>query len=301
MKRSKWLYVGFILPALIIYTVFMLYPLVSSLGLSLFSWNGYGEKTYVGFANFIKLFGNSNYSDRFFGALKNNTAFFIETIILQNGMALLLAMLVNNRRLKGAKLFRSLFYIPCTLSIIVVGYIWTLIYNPLWGSLNHFLDLLGMSSQKAAWLGNKKTALLAIAIANAWQYAGTPFIMFLAGMNAIPSDLYEAADIDGAPTTKQFYMITLPLIMPIIFIISVIVFVGNFSAFEIIYAMTGTTGAPNYTTDILGTFFYRTCFGARLGMPPDMGVGAAIATCMFIIIGVAVAIWFKLSNRESGL
>lgn len=279
----------------------MLYPLVSSLGLSLFSWNGYGEKTFVGFQNFMKLFGDPNYSARFFGALKNNTVFFIETIILQNGIALLLAALVNNRRLKGAKVFRSLFYVPCTLSIIVVGYIWTLIYNPLWGSLNFSLDALGLSTLKMAWLGNQKTALIAIAIANAWQYAGTPFIMFLAGMHAIPDELYEAADIDGASASKQFFKLTLPLIMPIMFIISIIVFVGNFSAFEIIYAMTGTTGAPNYSTDILGTFFYRTCFGARLGMPPNMGVGAAIATCMFIIIGIAVAVWFKLSNRESDL
>ncbi|NLM14339.1 MAG: sugar ABC transporter permease [Clostridiaceae bacterium] len=301
MKRSKWLYAGFVLPALVLYSVFMLYPLISSLGLSLFSWNGYGPKTYVGFENFAKLFGNVNYSARFFGALKNNVIFFVETIILQNATALLLAALVNIRRIRGTKLFRSLYYLPCTLSIIVVGYIWTLIYNPLWGSLNYSMDLLGLGAYKLAWLGNEKTALLAIAIANAWQYTGTPFVMFLAGMNAVPGELYEAAEIDGASVTRQFFRITLPLIMPVMFIISVIVFVGNFSAFEIVYAMTGSTGAPGYSTDILGTFFYRTCFGSRLGMPPDMGVGAAIATCMFAIIGIAVAAWFKMSKRESDL
>ena len=210
MKRSKWLYAGFVLPALVLYSVFMLYPLISSLGLSLFSWNGYGPKTYVGFENFAKLFGNVNYSARFFGALKNNVIFFVETIILQNATALLLAALVNIRRIRGPKLFRSLYYLPCTLSIIVVGYIWTLIYNPLWGSLNYSMDLLGLGAYKLAWLGNEKTALLAIAIANAWQYTGTPFVMFLAGMNAVPGELYEAAEIDGASVTRQFFRITLP-------------------------------------------------------------------------------------------
>ncbi len=287
------------MPALIIYVVFMLIPLISSLGLSLFSWNGYGAKTFVGFANFRKLFTDTGYSERFWGALKNNVVFFILTIILQNCIALMLAAFLNARRLKGAKFFRTVLYIPTTLSIVIVGYIWTLIYNPLWGPLNTGLHGIGLDFLRTSWLGNQRTAMLAIAVANAWQYTGVPMIMFLAGMQAISDDLYEAASLDGATGWQQFWKITLPNILPVMFVISTIVFVSNFSAFEIIYTMAGSTGSPNYSTDILGTFFYRVCFGQRLGLQPDMGVGAAIASCMLIIIGAGVFLWFKFMGNDN--
>ena len=301
MKRSKKVFWVFLLPALIIYVVFMMYPLLDSLRLSFYDWNGYGTKTFVGLANYQKLFGNPAYSERFFNALKNNTFFFILTVVLQNGVALLLAAFLNNRRVKGIKFFRTIFYIPTTLSIMIVGFIWSLIYNPLWGPLNFTLGQMGLASLKTAWLGNESTALTAICIANAWQYTGVPMIMFLAGMQAVPDELYEAASLDGATETQQFWKITFPLIMPVMFVVSVIVFVSNYSAFEIIYAMAGSLGAPNYSTDILGTFFYRTCFGQLYGTQPMMGLGAAIASCMFVIIAIGVVLYFKLMQSESDL
>ena len=299
MKRSKKTFVLFLLPALIIYVVFMFYPLVSSLGLSFFEWNGYGAKTFVGFDNYIKLFGTPAYSDRFFGALKNNAVFFILTMIFQNAVALMLAGFLNIRNLKGNKFFRSILYVPSTLSIVIVGYLWTLIYNPLWGPINEVLGNIGLESLRMAWLGNERTALIAVSVANAWQYTGVPMIMLLAGMQAVSDDLYEAASLDGATGWQQFWKVTLPNIMPVMFSVSIIVFVSNFSAFEIIYTMTGTTGSPNYSTDILGTFFYRISFGQRLGLEPSMGVGAAIASCMFLIIGIGVFLWFKYFGKEN--
>lgn len=299
MKRSKVLFILFVLPAAIIYVFFMLYPLISSLGLSLFKWNGFGEKTFVGLSNFVKLFTRPEYSERFFGALKNNIVFFIITIIFQNVVALILAEFLNIKGLKAVKFFRTTYFIPSTLSIIIVGYIWTLIYNPLWGTINYILNSVGLENLTRAWLGNESTALLSIAIANAWQYVGIPIIMFLAGKNAIADDLYESADIDGASKFQQFIKITLPLLSQVIFIMTTIVFISNFSAFEIVYAMEGTLGAPNYSTDILGTYFYRICFGQRLGVAADMGLGAAVATCMFIIIAIGVVIWFKFYGNKN--
>ena len=299
MKRSNKVFLAFLMPALIIYVVFMFYPLISSLALSLFEWNGYGAKTFVGFANYIKLFTNPAYSERFFGALKNNAVFFLLTMILQNAVALMLAAFLNIKNLKGNKMFRSILYVPSTLSIVIVGFLWTLIYNPLWGPLNEMLEVIGLASLKMAWLGDEKTAMIAISIANAWQYTGVPMIMLLAGMQAVSDDLYEAAALDGATGWQQFWKITLPNIMPVMFNVSIIVFVSNFSAFEIIYTMAGTTGAPNYSTDILGTFFYRISFGQRLGLEPSMGVGAAIASCMFVIIGAGVFLWFKYFGKKA--
>jgi raffinose/stachyose/melibiose transport system permease protein len=289
----------FILPALLIYTIFMLYPLISSLGLSLFSWTGYGDKIFVGLDNFIKLFSMPQYSERFLGALKNNLLFFIYTIILQNMIALILAAFINIKKIRFAKFFRTIYFLPTILSIMIVGFLWTLIYNPLWGPLNIGLKAIGLESFAIPWLGKESTALISISITNAWQYVGIPMMLFLAGMNSIPDELYEAASLDGANGIQQFFKITLPNIAPVMFILTTLVFVSNFSAFEIIYAMEGTLGAPNYATDILGTFFYRTSFGQRLGSPPDMGMGAAIATCMFVIILIGVFILFKVYRNRN--
>lgn len=301
MRRSRMMFFVFIFPAFALYTIFMLYPLFSSLGLSLFAWNGFGPKTFVGFDNYVKLFTQPEYTERFVNAFKNNFLFFFYTIVIQNLVAIILAAFVN-LKIKGVKFFRTIFFMPTTLSIIVVGFVWTLIYNPLWGPLNVGLEGIGLENLTKAWLGLESTALLSIAIANAWQYVGIPLILFLAGMQGIPDDLYESAAIDGATGFQQFRKITLPLIAPVIFITTTLVFVSNFSAFEIVYAMEGTLGAPNYSTDILGTFFYRTCFGQRLGTPADMGLGAVIATVMFVAIGAGVLIWFKTyGSRESDL
>jgi raffinose/stachyose/melibiose transport system permease protein len=299
LKRSKSIFAIFVIPAFTLYTLFMLYPLISSLGLSFFSWSGYGSKLYVGFENFIRLFKQPEYTVRFVGAIINNFKFFIYTVLFQNVVGIILAAFIN-MNIKGSKFFRSIYFIPTTLSIIIVGYLWKLIYNPLWGPLNVGLRAIGLGDVAKAWLGLESTALISISIANAWQYVGIPIILFLAGMQNIPDELYESSALDGATGFKQFWKITLPLIAPVMFIITTLVFVSNFSAFEIIYAMEGTLGSPNYSTDILGTLFYRICFGQRLGTPPDMGLGAVIATCMFLIIGIGVFIWFKVyGGREN--
>lgn len=160
MKRSKGIFIAFLLPALIFYVVFMLYPLISSLGLSFFDWNGYGAKTFVGLANYRKLFGDPGYSTRFFGALKNNIVFFLYTMLFQNCIALMLAAFINIRNLKGAKFFRTVIYVPTTLSIIIVGFLWTLIYNPLWGPLNFLAGILVSGLEKKSFIEKKLIQLM---------------------------------------------------------------------------------------------------------------------------------------------
>jgi len=297
MKQSKKAFAMLISPALVIYTVFMLVPLIASLGLSFFEWTGYGEKTFVGFTNFIKLFTEEPYPTRLWNALGNNIKFFVVTMLVQNVVALILAVLLQ-RGLKGSNFFRTIFYAPSTVAVVIVGYIWTLIYNPTWGPLNVLLKKIGLGDLAIAWTGNESTALIAIAIANAWQYIGIPMMLFIAALNNIPDDQYEAVEIDGGNSWHKFCYVTIPNIKDIIFIVCTMTFVGNLSAFEIVYAMEGTLAGPNYSTDILGTFFYRTCFGARTGSPPDMGLGAAIAAIMTLIIGIGVVAWLKVYTKK---
>lgn len=297
MKRSNRTLVLFILPSLIVYVVFMLVPLVASLGLSFFEWSGYGEKVFVGFDNFVKLFTQTPYNERFFNALKNNMYFFVITMIIQNLFALILAVFLQ-RGLRGTKFFRTVFFAPSTVSVVIVGFLWTLIFNPIWGPLNEILKAVGLEEFTRAWLGNEGTALTAISFANAWQYTGIPMMLFVAGLNSIPEEQYEAVAVDGGGEWYKFTKVTLPNIAPIMFIVSTMTFVGNFSSFEIIYSMEGTLAGPNYSTDVLGTFFYRTAFGARTGAPPDMGMGAAIAAVMMLIIGIGAFIWLKLYTKQ---
>jgi raffinose/stachyose/melibiose transport system permease protein len=297
VKRSKTAFWIFVIPSLVIYVTFMLVPLVASLGLSFFEWTGYGAKKFVGFSNYIKLFTEEPNNQRLGNALKNNAYFFVITMLIQNVLALVLAVFLQ-KGLRGFKTLRTIFFAPCTVSVIIVGFLWTLIYNPIWGPLNNILAGIGLEKLQMAWLGNKATALPAIAVANAWQYSGIPMMLFVAGLNAIPNELYEACAVDGGNEWHKFRHVTIPSIKSVILIVSTMTFVGNFSSFEIIYAMEGTLAGPNYATDVMGTLFYRTAFGARTGSPADMGLGATIAAVMSVVIGVGVLFWLRLYIKQ---
>lgn len=297
MKRSKRAFWLFVLPSLIIYVLFMLLPLVASLGLSFFEWSGYGDKKFIWFQNYVKLFTEAPNNVRLGNALKNNLYFFIITMIIQNLLALILAIFLQ-KGFKGFKTLRTIFFAPSTVSVIIVGFLWTLIYNPIWGPLNNILAAIGLDKFQMAWLGTKATALPAIAVANAWQYTGIPMMLFVAGLNSIPNEMYEACAVDGGSEWHKFRYVTIPSLKSVLLIVATMTFVGNFSSFEIIYAMEGTLAGPNYATDVLGTLFYRTTFGARTGSPPDMGLGATIATVMSLVIGVGVLFWLRLYVKE---
>lgn len=216
-------------------------------------------------------------------------------MVVQNLLALLIAALLS----KGLRFFgwiQTVLFIPVTMSIVLVGYIWTLILNPNWGALNKLLDGIGLYSWAIAWLGSEKTALFAVSIVNAWQFIGLAIMLFVAGFQNIPDDLYEAADMDGASGYKKFIHISVPQLVPVIGIVTILTLVGNFSAFELIYAMEGTLAGPNYATDVLGTYFYRTAFSSLSGMIPDPGLGAAISTVTFIIVFCLVCIWLYFTQ-----
>lgn len=295
-KRIRYEIFLFLLPALILYTLFMAYPLLMSLKMSLYQWRGYGPAVFVGLDNFKKLFFVEPFNIRFINALLNNIKFFIYTTFFQNVVALFFAVLLT-KKLRGTNFYRTVYFIPVTLSVLIVGFIWTLILNPTWGVLNQGLELIGLGFLAKPWLGDPQLALPTIAFVNAWQYIGLPIMMFVAGIRAIPEELYEAARIDGCNEWQIFRNVTLPGLMPVIGVVMVLTLVGNFSAFEIIYAMAGTQAGPNYATDILGTLFYRTAFSSLSGSPPEMGLGAAIAVCMFVIISIGVCCWFYLDSK----
>lgn len=300
-QYKKWLKILlFLSPALIIYSLFMAIPLILSLKISLYQTTGVVQGSFVGLENFKTLLTNPTYSVRFFNALTNNFKFFLYTLLFQNVLGLGIALILN-KELKFFKVIRTILFIPVTMSVLLIGIVWTLILNPTWGSLNHLLTSIGIESFALPWLGDSRYALIAIALVNAWQYIGLPIMLFLAGLQAIPKEYYEAAQIDGAGSIQQFRHITVPHLLPVIGMTTILTLVGNFSSFELIYAMEGTMAGPNYATDVLGTLFYRTAFGSSGGVIPNLGVGAAIASITFLLILTIVCFWLYLTvwrNRD---
>lgn len=276
----------------------MAYPLLDSLRLSLYTREG-SVVSYVGLQNFDRLFNEPIYSERLWGALKHNIVWFIMFMAIQNPVGLFLAALIASPRLRGAAIYRTIIYVPTTMSIVIIGWIWTLMLNPLWGIVNDFLNTAGLQSiiPREGWLGSEETALPVIILIGIWQYIGTPFVLFLASLVGINEELIEAARVDGATAWGVFWRIKFPLVLPTAGIVAILTFVGNFSAFDNVYIMQGSQAGPNYATDLLGVFFYRTSFGF-LGTRADLYMGTTIATVMFGIILTGVMLYLFVIQRR---
>ncbi len=288
-KFPTYLFV-FLAPATIIYTLFMVYPLFDSLRLSLFSTDPQGKEFFVGTANYARLFTNDLWQPRLIGAFRNNVIFFIIHMLVQNTVGLLLAALLTSRSIRGRGFFRTVFFLPTILSVVIVGFIWQLILSPLWGVAEGMMGVVGLDRFFQPWLGLEGPALVVLSLVSVWQFIGIPMMLFYAVLIGIPDELIEAATVDGATGWQSFWRIKFPLILPTVGIVAVLTFVGNFNAFDLIYTTQGALGAPNFSTDLFGTFFYRTFFGQQLQLGnPTMG--ATIAAVMFMIILTGVLLY----------
>ena len=292
-KPFPWHIIVFLAPATLVYTVFMIYPLAGSVWLSFFTQSGSGAETFVGLQNYVTLFTNDLWAPQFWNAFIHNIYFFLIHFFVQNPIGLLLASLLTAATLRFRGAFRTIYFLPTLLSFVIVGFIWQLILSPIWGVAKGFLDVLGLSFLFQPWLGKPETALTALGLISVWQFVGIPMLLFYAALISIPEELVEAARVDGASSWVAFWRIKFPLILPTVGIVSILTFVGNFNAFDLIYTTQGALAGPSFATDIFGTFFYRTFFGFQLQLGnPTMG--ATIATMMFLIIlsGVLVYLFF---------
>jgi len=273
----------FLLPATVIYSIFMVFPLIDSLRLSLFTPGPHGEALFVGLQNYITLMTDNLWADRFWGALQNNFIFFLIVMFIQNPLGLLLASLLHIRTLSWRNSYRTTLFMPTMLSFVLVGFIWQLILSPLWGITEGLMGLVGLEQFFKPWLGLEGPALVALSLVTVWQFVGIPMMLFYAAMLGIPDDLIEAAHVDGATNWTVFWRIKFPLLLPTVGIVTILTYVGNFNAFDLIYTTQGALAGPNFSTDILGTLFYRTFFGFQLQLGnPTMG--ATVAGMMFRII-----------------
>ncbi|ABD54272.1 carbohydrate ABC transporter permease [Jannaschia sp. CCS1] len=295
-SRIKWHIIVFLAPAVLVYTAIMIVPLFNTLRLSLFT-EVDQERIFVGLDNFRTLFGDPRWSESFWNALGNNFWFFFVHMLVQNPIGILLAALLSNPRLRFSAFYRTAIFVPTILSFVIVGFAWKLILSPIWGIAPEMLDAVGLGFLYQPWLGLEETSLTTLALISVWQFVGIPMMLIYAALLSIPDEILEAGECDGITGFSAFWKIKLPLILPSIGIISILTFVGNFNAFDLIYAAQGALAGPNYATDILGTFMYRTFFGFQLQLG-DPHMGSAIASAMFAIILVGVCFYlFAIQSR----
>jgi raffinose/stachyose/melibiose transport system permease protein len=295
-RPFRWHIIVFLLPAAIIYSAVMIIPLGNTLWLSFFN-EVDGQKVFVGLGNFNTLFGDPKWSDDFWNALQNNVVFFIIHMLVQNPIGVALAALLSIPRLRFASFYRTAIFLPTLLSFVIVGFIWKLILSPIWGVTPYLLDVVHLKFLFGPWLGKPNSALIAVSLISVWQYVGIPMMLIYAALLNIPDEVIEAAELDGITGWSQFWKIKLPLVLPAIGIISILTFVGNFNAFDLIYTVQGALAGPDGSTDILGTLLYRTFFGFQLQLG-DRSMGATIAAVMFLIILAGVCFYLFAVQRR---
>jgi raffinose/stachyose/melibiose transport system permease protein len=295
-RKTRWHIFVFLLPAFIVYTAIMILPLIETLRQSFYNLVD-GQLAFVGLSNFKVLFGEPRWAHDFWNALKNNLIFFVIHMCVQNPIGVALAALLSLPKLRFVAFYRTAMFLPTLLSFVIVGFIWKLILSPLWGVTPWMMDLVGLKSLFSPWLGKPGSALVAVALISVWQYVGIPMMLIYAALLNIPDEVIEAAECDGITGWSQFWKIKLPLVLPAIGIISILTFVGNFNAFDLVYTVQGALAGPDGSTDILGTLLYRTFFGFQLQLG-DRSMGATIATVMFLIILAGVCFYLFVVQRR---
>ncbi len=211
-------------------------------------------------------------------------------MLVQNPIALFLAALLASRTLRWTSGYRTLIFVPTVLSVVIIGFIWQLILSPLWGIAESFMTFFGIGHLFHPWLGLESTALTTISLISVWQFVGIPLMLFYAALIGIPEELVEAAYVDGATTWTVFWKVKFPLILPTVGIVTILTFVGNFNAFDLIYTIKGALAGPNFSTDIMGTMFFRTFFGQQLQLG-DASMGSTVAAMMLLIILIGVLLY----------
>ncbi|MFD3165129.1 carbohydrate ABC transporter permease [Herpetosiphon sp. NSE202] len=291
-SRPRWHIAVFLAPALLLYSIVMVFPLLDTLRLSLFSSDG---ANFVGVSNYQRLFTDSQWWPYFWRALKNTVLFFLLHMLLQNPLGLLLAALLDSKNLRGRSIYRTLLFSPTMLSFVIVGFIWQLILSPTWGIAPAISDFLGIRYRP--WLGLESTSLPTVALISIWQFVGIPMLFFMTALLAVPQDILEAARVDGASAWQLFWRVKFPLILPTVGIVSILTFIGNFNAFDLVYTAKGALAGPNFSTDLLGTFFYRTFYGFQLQLG-DYAMGTTIAMVIFLIILFGSLLYLLVWQRK---
>jgi ABC-type sugar transport system permease subunit len=280
--------IGFVVPAFLVYAVFVLWPFLNTIYLSFTDWDGAEQtKNWVGLENYRDMLDDS----AVWGALKHNIIWIVLGTFVPIFISLVLATVVWSK-VKGTTFFRVVYFMPVVLAPTVVGVVWRWIYHPLFGPINKVLDAIGLDSISRGWLGDPDTALYAILFAAIWAYFGFAFVILTAALGNIDDSLIEAATLDGANAVQRFFHVIIPQLAPVLTMLTAFTLINGFNVFDIVWAMT--LSAPTPDTEVLATYVYETAFNQS-----KVGYGSAVTMLITVLSLVASFLVIYLRERDS--
>lgn len=283
-RRMSRQYLALVLPGFIIFTIGLIIPLFMAVRYSFTSWDGMSpEKVFVGFQNYVELMKDSDFRDAWWFTLK----FTIGNTIIQNVVALLFAIALDSG-IKAQKIYRTILFVPCLISALVVGFVWLKMFSNVLPALNDFLG----TNINFLLFGEKKTVLSGLLIANNWQWIGYWMLIYLAGLQSVPSDLYEAAKVDGAGAVKRFFNVTIPMLAPAITICVVGITTGSLKVYDLL--VSSTKGGPGRASTSMIYQTYTTAINGR-----QYGYGCAMSVTLVIVLLLVALVQVKgLKSKE---
>lgn len=283
--RNRLAFVVFVVPALILYITFFIVPLINSLRYSITSWNGVTDPIFNGVDNFIKAFNDPD----FWVAFRNNIYFLLFSVFIQVPVIVVVSILISNvKRLNN--FYKITVFLPTILSTAAIGVIWKFMYSPDAGMINQFLRTIGLESWTRVWLGDENFAMLAILATNGWQWTGFYIVLVLAGIFAIPKEIIEAGEIDGAVGWRKATLLTLPLIRPVVIVTMFLSITGSMKALDIVMIMTN--GGPYGSSEVMATYMYKQAYSMS-----DFGYANAISIIITVFTAILSLIYHLISTR----
>ncbi|MDN3018068.1 sugar ABC transporter permease [Paenibacillus sp. BSR1-1] len=280
MRRTRIIPLVYMAPALLMLALFVYYPLVRNIINGFYEWNPFTlDRSFVSLDNYTRLFKDPV----FFTVLKNNLLYAIISVILQVGLGLVIAAILEDKIFRRfSTFFRTTFFIPVLISMTVIGILFSFIYNPDVGLLNSFLRLVGLGEWTEGWLGNPKTSIFAVIAVSQWQSIGYTVMLYVLAVQKVPGELYEAATIDGAGKIRTFFSITVPQVKEMTFVLLIYTVTGSFLVFSEVYVLTA--GGPSNSSQVFSTYLYQKAF-----IDNEPGFASAIAN---VILGITLIFYF---------
>lgn len=295
-------YIFFLLPGFILYTIFVIYPILAAGRLSLFRWNGIGEKVFVGIQNYMELFSNADLMAQMGNALKHSLTIFLLTVIIAVPVQLIMAYMVYSKA-RGGNFFQVAIFSPQFISTPVIVFIFTLIFDGNIGIFNKLLEGIGLGALTRSWLGIPEAGIYVIWAMITWAGIGVGMMYFISAMKMLDRDCLESAYMDGAGFWKRLWYIVLPQIKMTIINIILIGYIVSMTIFDYSFIMGGTEGGINRSVDVMSLFFYRMAFGDTnpLGgniSANSIGMGTTVACVLFAMIFVVALIQMVITYRK---
>lgn len=295
-------FILFLAPVFIIYTLFVIYPIIAAARISLFQWNGIGDKIFVGLGNYVELFTNQELMSQMTNALSHSLILFVLTVLIQLPIQIIMAYMIYTKA-KGKNFFQVAVFSPQFISTPVIVFMFTLLFDGNIGLVNRFLEMVGLGQYARPWLGTPSLGIYIVWVMIAWAGMGVGMMYMLGAMKMVPYDSLESAYIEGAGFWRRLFFIVIPQVKMTIFNLALLAYIFGMTIFDYSYILGGTEGGINGNMDVMSLFFYRMAFGDTnpLGgsiSKNSMGMGTTIACVLFLIIFLAALAQILLVYRK---